>query len=342
MAQVEISSPLSVLDDTGRPVNFGWARKALFEYKALELRTPGRRIVASDRYIVFSSTHLISIQALDGGYLGNVGLSVVSLNSKDRSTQTYTIPFPLGGMGLPDSSGRGVIKIQWKHVLLEFAVLDGGVRIIKADFSKFGRRRYLRGELVLTPLPNAEFLVTHQPWPQDRSSFILSQRAPCYSVEGVVQHGSQEIVFAPNKGWGIFDWTRGSRPRLDLHWWAAACGLAGDDRVGFSVGYGAADDSLGTENGFFVNGRLHKLDRVTFHTKPASWLDEWHFTSSDNRLEMIFTPHQERVERNQMLFYSLSRRQVFGSFSGRMILDDGRELEFHDLTGVAEQRKSRN
>ena len=70
MAEVEISAPLSVLDDLGRPVNFGWARKPLFTYDDSLQRGPSRRVTASDRYIIFSHTHLIILEILDGGCLG--------------------------------------------------------------------------------------------------------------------------------------------------------------------------------------------------------------------------------------------------------------------------------
>jgi hypothetical protein len=106
------------------------------------------------------------------------------------------------------------------------------------------------------------------------------------------------------------------------------------------VGYNGADSSLGTENAFFLNGRIHKLDQVTFHLTPADWMAPWRFASNDNRLEMTFHPFQERVERNRMLFHSINRRQIFGSFSGKVILDDGTPLLFHDLAGVAERRKT--
>jgi hypothetical protein len=340
--QVEISAPLSVLDGLGRPVNFGWARGEFFQYNAQLIRTPARRLIASDRYIFFSPKNLISIQVLDGGYLGSVGISVVSFHGKKRSTHTYLFPFSLGSLNLPDSAEGGSVKIQRKFFFLEFAVLENGVRIIRADFSRFGRSRYLRGELVLTPPPGAESLVTHQPWLRDKNSFIVISRSPWYAAEGVVQLGTQELVFSQGKGWGILDWNRGSRPKIDIHWWATGCGMAGNEQVGFSVGYGTSDSSLGTENAFFLAGRLHKLDQVTFHINPANWLEDWRFTSNDNRLEMTFTPSQERLERNRMLFHSLTRRQVFGSFSGRVILDDGRKLEFRDLTGLAERRRSHN
>ena len=110
--------------------------------------------------------------------------------------------------------------------------------------------------------------------------------------------------------------------------------------MGFSVGYNSADSSMGTDNAFFLDGKLQKLDQVTFHI-PSGRNAPWRFTSNDNRLEMTFTPHQERDENHQMFFYSLKRRQLFGSFSGKVILDNGSEFEFKNITGMAERRKSR-
>ncbi|GHV89227.1 hypothetical protein AGMMS50267_15870 [Spirochaetia bacterium] len=342
MPQVEISAPLSVLDDLGRPVNFGWARTPLFEYNSGLTGGPVRRITAQDRYLLLSPAHLITAEVFDGGSLGYAGVSVISLKDKKRSTQTYTIPFPLGGLSMPGRSDRGVVRYKRKQGLLEFIAMDGGARIIRVDFPKFGHHRYLRGEVVLTPLPDAESLVTHQPWLSDKGAFILSRRSPWYVAEGVMQFGTAELIFTQGSGWGIFDWNRGSRPQSDTQFWASACGTAGKDRIGFSVGYGTADAGAGTENAFFLNGRIHKLDQVTFHINPASWMESWHFTSSDNRLDMTFTPLQERVERMRMLFHSCRRRQVFGSFQGRVILDDGSPFEFRDLTGIAERSKTTN
>jgi hypothetical protein len=107
------------------------------------------------------------------------------------------------------------------------------------------------------------------------------------------------------------------------------------------VGYSQADFPQGTENGFFVDGVLHKLDQVTFHIPMSNWLSPWRFTSNDNRLEMTFYPHQERIDRQRLFVYSSARRQVFGFFSGKVQLDDGYIVEFNNLTGFAERSKLR-
>jgi hypothetical protein len=88
-----------------------------------------------------------------------------------------------------------------------------------------------------------------------------------------------------------------------------------------------------------VDGVLHKLDQVTFHIPLSNWLAPWRFTSNDNRLEMTFTPHQERKESRRFFFYNSTRHQVFGFFSGKVQLDDGTVIEFQRLTGLAERSK---
>jgi hypothetical protein len=178
------------------------------------------------------------------------------------------------------------------------------------------------------------------PWRREKNAFRYSRRSPWYIAEGVIQFGTQELIFTRGNAWGIFDWNRGVRPRSDIRYWAAGCGLSGGRQVGFSVGYDTADSGQGTENAFFVDGKLHKLDQVTFQISPANWLIPWHFTSNDNRLEMDFMPNQERVERNSFIFHSLKCRQICGSFSGRVLLDDLSVFEFQNITGFAERRKT--
>jgi hypothetical protein len=257
---------------------------------------------------------------------------VVSLKDKKRTTQIYQRPFSLGVFDMPPGSETGSVRVERGKSRLDFVVMESGARIIKADFPRFGHHRSLRGELVLSCPAEAESLVTNSPWRREKSAFRYSRRSPWYTAEGVVQFGTSELVFTRGNAWGIFDWNRGVRPRADVHYWAAACGLIEGRQLGFSVGYGSADSAQGTENAFFVDGKLHKLDQVTFHINPADWLLPWHFTSNDNRLEMTFTPHQERLERNRMFLYSLSRHQVCGIFSGKVILDDGSPMEFQNIT----------
>jgi len=341
MPQTELSNPVSVLNDLGVPQNFGWSRQPGFFYDPVLVRASRRRLTESDRYIVFCPSHMAIVEIRDDGYTGYTGVSIISLTDKKRSSHQYQTFLPLGAYEMPPGSEIGAIKYKKKGIHLDFVPRDGGVRIIRMDISNFGRRRSLRGELVLTEPAVSESLITNMPWPREKEAFRYSRRSPWYAVEGVIQHGTAEILFSRGKSWGIFDWNRGVRPRADVRYWAGACGVSGEHLVGFSVGYGSADSHACTENAFFIDGKLHKLDQVTFNIPPADWLSPWRFTSNDNRLEMTFTPHQERLERQRMLFFSNNRHQVCGFFSGKAILDDGAPLEFNELTGFAERHSTR-
>ncbi|MDR2068902.1 MAG: DUF2804 domain-containing protein, partial [Spirochaetaceae bacterium] len=250
MAQHELGDFLPTVDENRRPVHFGWARSPLLSYDPLLCGGPRYRITESDRYIIFSPTHLMSLEILDGGILGYIGVSVVFLKDKRRSTQSYIIPFSLGSFELPKNSEKGSIRIQQKKGEINFAVMEGGARIIKLDLPNFGHHRHLWGVVVLSADPAYHSIVTHMPWRREKNAFLYSRRSPWYTAEGVMQLSGTEIVFSRGSGWGIFDWNRGVRPRSDVRFWAAACGLSGERLVGFNVGYGSADSGFGTENAF--------------------------------------------------------------------------------------------
>jgi len=350
MPQNEILAPVAALDAQGQPRNFGWARSPRFLYDPDLVTAPRGLVTESDRYLLISPGSLMVVELLDSGCVGCVGMTVVSLRDRKRVTQTYRVPFSMGAFSLPRDSAAGSVRVQTRRCHVTFAAMEGGARIIKVDFPRFGHHLSLRGCLVLQPPPGAESLATHMPWRPKRlfdrggdggrdRAFRLAVRSPWYAVEGIVQMGGQEIVFSRGKAWGVLDWTRCVRPRQDSCFWAAGCGRSGGRLVGLSVGYDTADSSQGTGNAFFLDGKIHKLDQVTFHIPDRG--QPWRFTSSDSRLEMTLTPNQEREERTQMFFHAMYRRQAFGSFRGRAILDNGQAVEFGNIAGFAERRKTR-
>ena len=341
MIQNEITAPLSVLNDSGLPQNFGWSRSPDFFYDHALVSAPKYTITEYDRYIIHSPTHLIIFEIRDDALFGYMAVSVISLRDKKRSTQVFKTFLPMGSYELPGTSNSGTVSWRRKKTHLDFICMDDGVRIIKADIPGFDRSLSLRGQLVLFEPASAQSLVTNQPWRSEKTAFRYARCSPWYSVEGVVQFGTSEIFFTKGNGWGIFDWNRGARPKKDIRYWAAASGIRDGKQLSFCVGYSWADFSQGTENGFFVDGKLHKLDQVTFHISISNWLAPWRFTSSDNRLEMFFYPHQERLEQRRFVVHSFTRRQVCGYFSGKVQLDDGTTIEFQGLTGFAERCKMR-
>ncbi|TFF96878.1 MAG: DUF2804 domain-containing protein, partial [Promethearchaeota archaeon] len=107
--------------------------------------------------------------------------------------------------------------------------------------------------------------------------------------------------------------------------------------IGFNIGYGFGDTSKATENIIFYDGVGHKLDKITFHFDEDDYLKPWKFTSNDGRFEMDFEPIIDRSSKFNLLVLKSIQHQVFGYFSGKMILDDGQEIEVSRLLGFAEK-----
>ena len=133
----------------------------------------------------------------------------------------------------------------------------------------------------------------------------------------------------------VLDWGRGVWTYNNTWYWGSASGWVGNQRVGWNIGYGFGDLSTHTENIVFVDGVGHKLDAVTFHIED--WLAPWRFTSNDGRFEMDFAPLVDRNADINLGFARSNQHQVFGHFSGRVLLDDGSTLEVPKLLGFAEK-----
>jgi len=343
MSGMEITENQQIMNEFGKPLQFGWAKEPYFEYNLPVINSAFRtRVTEADRYIVFTHTHIIVFEIIDGGYLGHIGISIYSIKDHRWSSRSLDSFFSMGNFGMPRTIETGSIKVREKHLALDFVVMESSARIIKVDFPRFSPNRHLRGQLVLLkPFPDLQSIAAVSPWRRDKRAFRYTCCSPWYITEGVLQFGSTEIFFTRDKAWGIHDWKREVRHRWDIRYWASACGIADGRLVGFSIGYDSADSSNGTENAFFLDGLVHKLDQVTFHIPPSNWLDPWKFTSNDNRLEMAFLPFEEQKEYRRFVFHSVKCRQVCGTFSGRVILDDGSSIAFWNITGFAERRRTR-
>lgn len=92
----------------------------------------------------------------------------------------------------------------------------------------------------------------------------------------------------------------------------------------------------------FYEGKAHKLDEVKFNIPQTEkgkddFLKPWTFTSNDGRFEMEFMPILDRHSNSSALIISSNQHQVFGRFTGKAILDDGKKIEIRNFLGFAEK-----
>ena len=179
-------------------------------------------------------------------------------------------------------------------------------------------------------------------WPQKRTAFYYNQKVNCMTVKGTVKVGDKDYEFdtTKNKAYAVLDWGRGVWTYTNRWYWGSLSSEVQGHPFGWNIGYGFSDRSPASENMVFYDGKAHKLDEITFQIPEVNgvrqYMQPWKFRSSDKRFEMDFTPIVDRnADVNLVLFRSL-QHQVFGHFTGYVILDDGKRIEVDHLLGFAE------
>jgi len=329
-----------LLDGKGRLCEAGWAKREVKRYRRAAIGASWLRIKEWDYYCVLTEDYGLALTVADNGYMGLLSASWLDFRSPDTVTESIMIPFPKGRMALPESADAGDIVQRHPKMSLAFRHEVGGRRLA-VDCPGFGGGRGLKGELRLTQ-PPMDRMVIATPFPRAPRAFYYNQKINCMVAEGEMTMGGETFRFAPSSAFGVLDWGRGVWTYDNTWYWGSASGLVGGKPFGFNIGYGFGDTSAASENMVFFEGRAHKLADVTFHI-PQDTYDgaAWRFTSSDGRFEMDFTPIIDRSAHFDLKLLVSVQHQVFGHFTGFVVLDDGRKLEVNRFLGFAEEVRNR-
>jgi len=338
-------SPGPLLDGNGTLIETGWSTSEMRAYDRRNVAVSGMRIKEWDYYCVLSDGEAgpygIALTVADNGYVGLLGISWLDLTRPGDVTENALIPFPRGGMGMPSSADNGDVVVSRRGGMRIEYRNEGHTRRLIVDHPEFDGGRGLSGELVLTQPPMDRMAIA-TPFPSARKAFYYNQKINCLPAAGSITVDGRTHVFEPATAFGVFDWGRGVWTYDNTWYWGSASGLQNGLPFGFNIGYGFGDTSAASENVVFHDGVAHKLDGVHFHL-PAGTYDgaPWQFTSNDHRFQMDFTPIHDRAADVNALVVRSTQHQVFGRYSGFVVLDDGSRIEIENLLGFAEQVRNR-
>lgn len=327
-----------LLDSDGVLANPGWAKELLLEYKRSAIRASGYRIKEWDYYCIINheSKKGIALTIADNSYMGLLSVSYLDLSKPMEITRTNMKGFTFGKYRLPETSKIGNASINQGDLFMEFAV-EGSERILRVDYKNFSQGRTLKGEIVLNRPLDSDSMVIATPFKEDKRAFYYNQKINCMGAEGTVYFGDEELKFSNNDSFGVLDWGRGVWTYSNTWYWGSGSGLVEGVPFGFNIGYGFGDTSMATENMIFYNNKAHKLADIEFHIPKDDYLKPWKFTSSDNRFEMDFMPVIDRNSNTDFKLLKSIQHQVFGYFSGKVVLDSGKEIYIKDFLGFAEK-----
>lgn len=327
-----------LLNSEGGLTNPGWAKEQLLEYKRSAIKASGYRIKEWDYYCIINheSKKGIALTIADNSYMGLLSVSYLDLNKPMEITRTGMKGFTFGKYHLPETSKIGNISINQGDIFMQFAV-ESSERILSVDYKNFSQGKALKGEIILKRPPGMDSMVIATPFRGDKKAFYYNQKINCLSAEGIIYYGDEKITFEKDNSFGVLDWGRGVWTYSNTWYWGSGSGLVDNVPFGFNIGYGFGDTSRATENMIFYNSKAHKLADVEFHIPKDDFLKPWKFTSSDNRFEMDFIPIIDRNSKTDFVLLKSIQHQVFGYFTGKAVLDDGKEVYIKDFLGFAER-----
>ena len=216
---------------------------------------------------------------------------------------------------------------------------EPGKRRITCHFERFWEDKPFDCDITLAQ-PEMESMVIATPWDKDRH-FYYNQKINCMRASGWMEYDGVRYTFDPATDFGTLDWGRGVWTYDNTWYWGSGNADINGVPFGFNIGCGFGNTKAATENVLFYNGRVHKLDDVTFHIPESSYMAPWRFSSSDGRFEMEFKPILDRAAKIDFKVLVSDQHQVFGRMSGRAILDDGKAIDIRDVLCFAEKVHNR-
>ncbi|MBK7147928.1 MAG: DUF2804 domain-containing protein [Bacteroidetes bacterium] len=333
--QHRITTPGKLLNTQGHLREPGWATQPMLHYNRAYITAARWRIKEWDYYAVISRHFGLACTVSDNGYLGLVSVTLFDFDKKTEHTKTILTPLPLGSYNLPATTSEGTVCFKHKQMEMEFKTTPGQ-RTLHCSVPDFLPGQHLKAAIVLQQ-PPMDTMVIATPFSEDPKAFYYNQKINCLRASGTVQSGSNTFRFDPDTDMATFDWGRGVWTYRNTWYWGSGNGWVQGKPFGFNIGYGFGNTTTATENMLFYDGKAHKLEHVTFHIPPDSFLQRWKFSSSDGRFEMDFVPILDRAALINAIVVSTDQHQVFGYLSGTAILDNGERLQIENLLCFAEK-----
>ena len=338
--EVELVEPVDLCTADGarlNPAARGWSRRPLHRANLHGQFGVNKRW---DYWAILAGDLVVSCVFSNVDHIGVADVYWVDLVTGSRGGHLI-VSRGAEGIELPELPGTAPLRVNRDGLDLQIVDDDIGTRLDASWTERDGRIGHLD---VMVELPAGhESLNVVIPWSDELFNFTSKQQARPAVGELVVGDRRWDIG-GPRAGdaWGVLDVGRGRWPS-EITWnWGGGAGRSGGHVVGLQIGGKWTDGTGYTENGLLVDGRLSKLGR------PLNWeydwnapMRPWRVEDPGGQLDVTLTPRFDKHSKVEGRKRGSETHQVFGTWSGRLVTDDGIELKLAGVQGFAEEARQR-
>ena len=330
-----------LLDEKGNLSEAGYAFSLVKEYKRSDIKARKGRIKEWDYYFINDDEFGVALTIDDNSYMGMASVSVLDFKNKIEHTKSYIKWLTIGKVGFPSSSIDGDVSLIDKNYSMVFENKNGKRHLV-CSLKNLAKGKDFECDIYLEAT-NDNSMVIATPFKKDKH-FYYNQKINLLKANGSFKFG-ELIHELSEKALGVLDWGRGVWTYKNTWYWSSLNGNYDGHNIGFNLGYGFGDTSAASENMFFYDRDVYKLDDVVFNIPKNEkgklcFLDPWTFTSEKGDINLEFKPIIDRYANTNALIIQSKQHQVFGYFSGTIKVDD-KEFEFKNVLGFAEMVTNR-
>ncbi|MGB6056840.1 MAG: DUF2804 domain-containing protein [Microthrixaceae bacterium] len=343
----EITGPVDLCIPDGDALNpeaRGWSRTPLHR---ANMRGVWGRTKRWDYWAVLAGDLAFGLVYADVDYLGLASVWWGSLADGTSGGTDVAIPFARG-MKLPEISGA--FPLSFANKKLRLRIEDGpGVAAGEGPTTRLIAAWTERGgvpasfEFEIRRPAGHESLNVVIPWSDTRFNFTTKDQALPATGNFTVGGETTSIGGDGSPAWGVLDVGRGRWPYSTIWNWGGGAGIATTGEVvGIQFGAKWTEGTGYTENGVTVDGRLHKIGRELLW--EYSWdrpMDPWRVTDPEGALDLTLTPRFDKHGSTNAILLRTEVHQVFGTWSGTVVSEDGRTLQIDQAQGFAEESRNR-
>ena len=339
--KIEQAGPLLAEDGTLRET--GYAFRPVLDYDRKAVRHDATRIKEWDRYVIVDPDFEIDLSIADYSNIGVDSISFRDFSSSVFYAKNRIQLFEKGDKLLSPTSVIGDSKSKGRGYSIEFRN-GGDQRHLVFSMKRFSGRNGISGDIVLH-CPSCDHIVTAAPLAESEKLFCYKHRIQGMSASGTIQFGNREYKLTPGRSFGSFGWVRGVWSKSSEWIWGGAAGIEDGSVLSLNLGSGDGNPASTTENVIFCRGTAHKLSDaqwdIPLRSKSMPEGGDWHISSDDGRIDLVFTPHSRHENRLNLGFTRLEREQLFGTYTGNVMLDDGTDTPVSQLQGFVERVRNR-